>query len=180
MLKEDPSKSKPKKMTESLLNGIMGLLVLFLLWQRLPGIINHFKVENQPAPLFEVPLINSQVFNLAESSRPMVIVFWATWCGPCSVELARINTMIAQGEIAAESVLAISSGEQKSVVENTLRQRGYQFRVGLDEQGTVASLYRVAGTPTVVFVNSQHQMDWITTGLSPLLGLRIKRFLQTP
>jgi hypothetical protein len=85
--------------------------------------------------------------------------------------------MIEEGEISPESVLAISSYEERGLIEKTVVDRGYRFPVGLDQQGIISSQYGVKGTPTIVFLRGDRSIEWITTGLSPLLSLRIKRFL---
>lgn len=45
------------------------------------------------------------------------------------------------------------------------------------ESGQVSKKYNVTGTPTVVFIDAEEKINWITTGLSPTLEYRIKEFL---
>lgn len=160
-----------------LLNIATVFLLVLLLWQRGPGILEHFKIESQMAPAFRVPLLDGSFFELNKKKENVILVFWATWCGPCSLELSRINEMIKKNEVSAASVYAISSHEEKSLLEKVVAERGYGFQVGVDADGRVASLFGVNGTPTIVFIDAEQKIDWITTGLSPFLSLRIKRFL---
>lgn len=137
------------------------------------------KLAGEPAQSFSTPLISGASFDLAAQSRPLVLVFWATWCGPCDVELSRINQMIRDREIENQSVLAISVQEDAKIVSEAVRVRDYLFPVGLDLKGTIAESYQVSGTPTVLFLDREKNVAWRTTGLSPTLGFRIRGFLKS-
>lgn len=71
---------------------------------------------------FEEEVLKSQV--------PVVIDFWATWCGPC----------MAQAPIMEE-------------VAEELEGRVKVCKVNVDEQPAVAMEYRIASIPTLVFMN---------------------------
>jgi thiol-disulfide isomerase/thioredoxin len=128
---------------------------------------------------FSAQVLNSDVFHLSKYSGPLILVFWATWCGPCDVELARIKRMIQNNEISKESVLAVSVQETAEVVQLAASERGYHFPIGLDQNGEIAHTYKVSGTPTILFLNRDRQVAWRTTGISPSLGFRIRSFLDS-
>jgi thioredoxin-related protein len=88
-----------------------------------------------------------------------------------------MNQMILQKEISAEQVLAISIGEEPGLVEKVSKERNYQFRVAIDADGRVANLFKVRGTPTLIFIDRQANIRWLSSGISPLLGFRLKQFL---
>lgn len=153
------------------------ILIIGLLFFKAPQFYRQYKLENTVAPAFELQILNGGTFNLADQRKKLVLVFWATWCGPCSVELSRLNKMVQNKEIEATDVLAISIGESEQAVKQAVTERGYLFQVGLDPQFKVSELYHIAVTPTVVFLNENKQMQWVSSGLSPLLGLRLWNFL---
>jgi cytochrome c biogenesis protein CcmG/thiol:disulfide interchange protein DsbE len=160
-------------------NILTWILVLYLGARVATNYWKDQQTEGLLAEQFTVPLLDNQPYALSQKSEPLILVFWATWCGPCDVELARINKMIQDQEIETDSVLAVSVQETPSTVAQAVRERGYLFPVGLDESGRIAQSYQVNGTPTIVFLNSDRTVAWRTTGISLTLSYRIRGFLKS-
>lgn len=158
-------------------NIVLVIGVIYFLAQRLPGIMELYRLEGQVAATSQVTDLSSgNPINLPFTEKK-VLVFWATWCGPCKVELARINKLIESGAIPAESVVAVSVKEEASLVADFVKQNNYLFKVALDESGQAAQLYQVSGTPTIYFIAESGKTEWVTMGLSPSLEIRLKAFL---
>lgn len=158
-------------------NVVLVIGVIYFLAQRLPGIMELYRLEGQVAATSQVTDLSSgNPINLPFTEKK-VLVFWATWCGPCKVELARINKLIENGAIPAESVVAVSVKEEASLVADFVKQNNYLFKVALDESGQAAQLYQVSGTPTIYFIDESGKTEWVTMGLSPSLEIRLKAFL---
>lgn len=158
--------------------GILLVVVLFLWAQKIPGIIDYFKMQGGAAPQVEVvSLQGAPVESFAGQKK--VLIFWATWCGPCEVELSRINRLIKNGDIQAQDVLAIVPQEPHGIVAQAVQDRGYQMPVALDPRGLTSRNFKVTGTPTVVLLDQDGKIRWVTSGLSPSLELRIKDFLSS-
>lgn len=126
---------------------------------------------------FSVKLINGESYNLHTQPRKVVMVFWATWCGPCEIELKRINQMVIDKKIQPTDVIAISSNEDESIVKEKAKRENYLFMIGLDTNGSVSSLYQVTATPTIIFIDENKIINWMTAGISPTLEYRINSFL---
>jgi thiol-disulfide isomerase/thioredoxin len=138
-------------------------------------------MEEQNLPSFSIPLLDGSALLSANWNDRKILVFWATWCSPCSIELGRLNKMILDKKIKnAESVVAISSYEEIALLKAETAKRNYQFKIGIDLSGSVAEQFKIAGTPTIIFVNEKAKINWITTGLSPSLEVRASNFLNQP
>lgn len=159
------------------LNIFFTIVLLFLAVLRIPSIIEMYRKEGKLAQSATVFDLNNQSISIPLKKKH-ILVFWATWCGPCKVELGRINKMIQDSEISAESVLAVSIAEDSNLVASVVKEQRYLFNVAVDQSGQVAELYRVSGTPTILFIGNDQKVNWMTTGLSPSLEFRIRSFLK--
>lgn len=159
------------------LNILLTLVVLTLLAAKVPLIYSNFKTEGTLAADFSVQTNKGHDFHLKDITANKIIIFWATWCPPCELELSRINEMVKDKKINADSILAISINEEKEIVDRAVSERGYEFIVGYDFDGHISKKYSVEGTPTLVFIDKDKKINWLSTGLSPFLTLRTKIFL---
>ena len=161
-----------------LVNIILIALSVYIIYLKAPAILTHFKFQDQKAQNFSINKLNGEAFVLHAQSKKVVLVFWATWCGPCEVELKRINEMIMQRKIEPSDILAVSIQEKDSVVRETIKKNNYLFDVAIDSDGSLSTQYQVRATPTVVFIDKNQTIYWMTSGLSPTLEYRISSFLK--
>jgi thiol-disulfide isomerase/thioredoxin len=160
-----------------LLNFVIYGIVLFVLVQRAPSIFKMFQSQGTGAPVSFVKDLQGQSIQVPLPKK-QVLVFWATWCGPCNIELGRINKLILKKEISADSIIAISSFEDPSYVSEFAIKHNYQFVIATDETGLAAKNYNVSATPTIIFIEKTGDINWMTMGLSPTLEFRLKSFLK--
>lgn len=159
------------------INILLTVLIVFLLIRRIPQVWEQYQKEGKPAASFQLQTLNGSLVQSQNLDHNLVVIFWATWCGPCEVELHRINQMIKDNKISKDHVLAISSQETSEIVTKAINERDYKMMVGLDPDGQIAQSYNVEGTPTIIFLDKNSRIEWMTMGLSPLLEYRIKTFL---
>jgi peroxiredoxin len=163
---------------KNFINTLFFIIAVYALYLKLPSILTHFKYQDQKAPDFTVKMINDESFNLVTQPKKVVVVFWATWCGPCEIELKRINKMVMDRKIQPSDVLAISSNEEESIVREKAKRENYLFNIGLDTNGSIANQYQVSATPTIMFIDEKQIVNWMSSGLSPTLEFRITSFLK--
>jgi peroxiredoxin len=107
-----------------------------------------------PAADFTLPDLDGQPVALNQflGKKPVLLVFWATWCPECKAAIPEINAM-ATGPLAAKlQVLGLDFRESREKVANAVKARGIRYPVLLDEKGQVARAYGVAGIPTYVLI----------------------------
>ena len=154
--------------TVLLLIGVVG----FYVWRSRPPEVPEGKV-----PAIEVALLAGERLDLSKETKPRAVVFWATWCGPCTVELRRLQAMIDRKQIEPQSVVAISSGEEAAVVQKEIEERKYTFTVALDREGAASRQLGVSATPTIFLVEPGGKIHWSSVGVSPTLELRVANFV---
>ncbi len=159
-------------------NALLLILLSWLIYSRGPSWLEMFRAEGQAAPAIQVRTLSGETLNLPQNKN-QVLVFWATWCGPCDVELNRLNQLVKEKKLNGEDIIAVSVMEEAALVADTLKSRDYRFIVALDESGEASKLYQVAGTPTVVLLGADGVIHWKTMGLSPTLEWRVESHLNS-
>jgi len=104
-----------------------------------------------PAPDFALALTDGRHLRLSDlQGRPVVINFWATWCGPCRIEMPELlHAAEADPELV---LLAVNLQEEAAAIVPFAEALGMTTPVVLDSAGAVADRFGVRGLPTTVFV----------------------------
>src|SRR3989337_1712722 len=124
----------------------IGVLVFF-------GTVNGKPVIGSPAPNFELINLVGDRIRLSELRGTVVLInFWATWCGPCRLEMPAIQERFERyhPELA---ILAVDFDEPADDVQKFVDELGLTFEVLLDPGAKVQDLYRVRGYPTTYLVD---------------------------
>ncbi len=86
--------------------------------------------------------------------RPVVLNFWATWCGPCRAETAVKNRLAREfaDQVHLLGVNLTNTEAGLDAVRSFVREWEITYPVLLDRDGRTASRYGVRGTPTTVIL----------------------------
>lgn len=107
------------------------------------------------APLFSAPDVDGETVNLlALRGSPVIINFWATWCGPCAVEMPELQGLYNAYESTGLRVLAVNLAETPDLILQWAQHYQLSYDLLLDPQGEIADLYRLRGQPSTYFVSA--------------------------
>lgn len=112
--------------------------------------------KGHPAPDFTLTTLDGREVSLSDfEGQPVIINFWATWCGPCRVEMPHLQEAYTTHQDEGLVVLGVNLTQRDSVnaVPGFLDEFGLTFPIVLDKNGNVAEAYNVIGQPASVFVN---------------------------
>jgi len=105
------------------------------------------------APEIRLQSLQGEALSLGDLRGQVVLInFWATWCGPCKLEMPAIQARYNDGGFA---VLAVDFNEPADLVQTFVDDLDLSFPVLLDPGGKVQELYRVRGYPTTFFVDAE-------------------------
>ena len=106
------------------------------------------------APSFQLTDIDGQSVSLSDfQGQPLLINFWATWCGPCRSEMSYIQEVYDELSEREPVVLSINIGESLTKVEEFMRDYNLSFPVLLDMEGNVSEKYNIRAIPTTYFID---------------------------
>ncbi len=114
-------------------------------------------LEGQPAPDFTLKTPDGSTVTLSKlQGQPVLINFWASWCGPCRAEMPEIVRAYETHKADGLMVLAINTTFQDSLSDAQAFAKEFHmpFPVLLDDTGAVArDAYRLRGLPMSFFVD---------------------------
>jgi thiol-disulfide isomerase/thioredoxin len=113
--------------------------------------------EGNLAPDFEFSSFEGERMRLSElRGRPVLLNFWATWCGPCRVELPDMQDLLRRHEGQNFAIVAMNNGESFKSADRFLKKLEVRLTAfGYDPQQDVARRYAVQGLPTSYFIDSR-------------------------
>jgi len=114
----------------------------------------HGAGSDRPAD-FTLPGLDGRPVALGPflGKKPVLLVFWATWCPECEAAIPEINAMTT-GPLAEKlQILGLDFRESREKVALAVKSRGIRFPVLLDERGQAARAYGVVGIPTYVLID---------------------------
>ncbi|MSP13464.1 MAG: TlpA family protein disulfide reductase [Chloroflexi bacterium] len=106
------------------------------------------------APDFKLAGIDGKTYHLSDfRGQPVLLNFWATWCGPCQEEMPAISKKYQQYKDQNLIVLAVDVNEGPDLARAYARRYNLPFLFLDDHDGQVSITYRIRGLPTSVFID---------------------------
>ena len=85
--------------------------------------------------------------------KPVLLIFWATWCPHCNESVPAINRMHSKSPTRDTlAILALDYMESREKVRAFIERKKVAFPVLLDGSGSVARKYGVVGIPTYILI----------------------------
>lgn len=118
--------------------------------------------------------LQGQPVSLADyRGKPVLLHFWATWCGVCKVEQHNIDALTRDLPVLS---VASQSGDANEVAA-FVRERGIAPRVVVDEESTLARRFGVHAFPATFVIDARGAIRHVEVGYTTELGLRARMWL---
>lgn len=138
-----------------------------------PGLALQSTREAKPAPDWTLPnaATGAPVHLQAEAAqRPIVLSFWATWCGPCREELPHIERL-AQKYQGRVGFYGIDSSDSPANIATFARQERLTFPMITDSHQVAASAYGADAIPLLAVVDARGKLRVTSIGYDPSVNL---------
>lgn len=130
-----------------LLLGVLGVVLISRAPSASPTAIGR------PAPDFTVADLDGNPIRLADlRGRPVIVNFWASWCGPCVEEFPLLNAAAAAHVDDGLVVVGIVFRDRSEAARDFMARNGGTWPSAMDPGERVATDYGILGAPETYFI----------------------------
>lgn len=130
-----------------LLLGVLGLVLAL----RAPA--QPATAIGNPAPELSLADLDGNPIHLADlRGRPVVVNFWASWCGPCVEEFPLLRDAAARHADEGLAVIGVVYQDRSEAARDFMARNGATWPAAMDPGGRVAAAYGILGPPETFFI----------------------------
>ena len=164
------------KILKLILVGVLGTLGFFLLFsQEIKFSLSQKEALNKvlgdinKAPDFTLTAMNDSIYTLSKLEGKVVLInFWATWCGPCRMEIPEFNEMHKSYHERGLEILGISVSDNKKQLKNFAKSFAVNYPLlygGAREMNKIMKDYGgVYAVPSSFLVGKNGNIVWSYPG----------------
>lgn len=90
--------------------------------------------------------------------KPIVLNFWASWCGPCRSEMPEFNAASQELEGEVQFLMINATDGSRETVKKAktfVEENGYTFPVYYDTEMEAGTIYSAYALPTTYFIDAE-------------------------
>ena len=119
---------------------------------------SNFLFSQKIQPNMKLNRIDGKRVSLQQylTKGPILINFWATWCGTCEVEMPSMEKLYRKFKDHGFEMLTISVDKDQTLIEPFMKKFNLTFPVLLDPESIVAKrVYKTTGVPETFIVDRE-------------------------
>lgn len=125
------------------------------------GTTDFAPVDRQPAPDVVGPTLDGSSLALGDLDGPVVLNFWASWCGPCAQEAPHLAAVAEEFGKDGVEVVGVNVRDTVANAQSFEREYGISYPSWDDESAQIASQFGAlgpAGLPSTVLLDRDHRV----------------------
>ncbi|MFK7931524.1 MAG: TlpA family protein disulfide reductase [Myxococcota bacterium] len=127
------------------------------------------QVVGTTAPRVQLPTLDGGEFDLEEHrGTPVVMAFWASWCGPCRRELPAL-AKYAKTRTDVH-IVAVNVDRQRRAAEGFMAKTPFDLPIVWDSESVLLGQLDVVSMPTSFLIDAKGTIKWRKAGYSDAKG----------
>jgi cytochrome c biogenesis protein CcmG/thiol:disulfide interchange protein DsbE len=140
--------------------------------------------ERHAAPDFALKDANGKTVRLSDYKGKVVLLdFWATWCGPCRIEIPWFMDLERKLKDQGFSVLGVSMDDEGwDAVKPFVNELGINYRIVIGNDSTAEKYGGIEALPTTFLIDREGKIAAVHVGLTSRNEIEngIEQLLQAP
>jgi cytochrome c biogenesis protein CcmG/thiol:disulfide interchange protein DsbE len=134
------------------------------------AIVGGSPLLNRPAPDFTLSDLDGQPVSLSDyRGRPVIVNFWASWCGPCKIEFPIFQDARERYRADGLEILGVVHHDSAEAAAAFVEEEGSEWPALLDPNDVAWSAYSGLALPTSFFIDREGVVRAVSFG-PPLSG----------
>lgn len=119
-----------------------------------PAPAGGLALVGEPAPNFALTDLNGNLVQLSSlRGRPVIVHFWASWCGPCVDEFPLLVSAAAAHREDGLAVVGIVFRDRSEAAAEFMARLGAEWPTAMDPGEAVAGRFGIIGPPDTFFID---------------------------
>lgn len=163
-----PQNARPNwtKYLPPLLAFVVVALLALLLLRPAPSSGESSSLLGKPAPDFTLRALDGQTVSLSQlRGQPVVLNFWASWCGPCKEEAPLLHELSAkQGAQGFKMIGLLFQETSEQNARKFIAEHGLNYPNIQTPNADTGVAYGIAGIPDTVFIDKNGVVQHLDRG----------------
>lgn len=102
-----------------------------------------------------------------DTDKPVIINFWATWCGYCKMEMPDFNECFSEYKDEIEFMMVDICGggqDDREKAAEYIKEEGFDFPVYYDDDLSALTAYYTTGFPTTIVIDKNKNVVYNRSG----------------
>ncbi|MGM0677202.1 protein disulfide oxidoreductase [Ectothiorhodospira marina] len=150
-------------------------IIILLVFLAIKAWLQRDMISGEAPPLQGALLDGSPVSLSDYRGQPVLVHFWATWCGICRVEQPAIESISQDWPVLTVAMQSGGALELRAY----MHEHDYTHPVLVDETGALSARFGVGAVPATFVVDADGQVRFRQRGFATGWGLRARLWAAT-